>query len=58
MGKVVLNKMCLGLGWLRAVMVSMVDVDASFGILNSMIPSLSDTACKSRFCGHVESWKT
>ena len=36
----VLNEMCLGVGWLRAVMASMADVDASFRILNSMIPSL------------------
>ena len=50
----VLNETCLGVGWLKDVMVSMADVDASFGILNSMIPSLSDAAYDSRFCGHVE----
>ena len=53
----VLREMCLGVGWLRAVMASVVDVDASFGILNSMIPSHSDVVYESRFCGCVELWK-
>ena len=39
-------------------MVCMVDVDASFGILNSMIPSLSDDTYESRFYCCVELWKT
>ena len=53
-----LNKMCLGVGWLRDIMASMVDVDASFGILNLTIPNLSDAAYESRFSGCVELWMT
>ena len=54
----VLNEMCLGVEWLRPVMASMVEVEDLFGILNLMIPSLSDVAHEGSFCGHVESWKT
>ena len=54
----VLNQICLGVGWLRVAMASMVDVDALFGILNSTIPSLSDAAYESRCCGCMDLWKT
>ena len=54
----VLNEKCLGAGWFRPVMTSMVDVDTSFGILNLIIPSPPDAAYGSRLCGHVKSWKT
>ena len=53
-----LNKTCLVAGWLRVVMISMVDADALFGILNSMIPSFSDARYESGVCGHVKSGKT
>ena len=36
--------MCLGASWLRTVMASKADVDASLGILILMIRSLSDAA--------------
>ena len=40
--KGVLNDTCLGAGWLKGVMASSADVDASLGILHLTISRLFD----------------
>ena len=53
MCRAMLNDTCLG-DWLRVVLASRADAEASFRILNSMMPNLSDVVYD-RILGYVQS---